>query len=219
MQASGYDFVGPRLDALQVPATGTAGVPVAFSASPFDMFLAGTSWTFGDGQGAGGSAVSHTYSAAGTYPVTVSAVDDAGNATSQTAAIVISPSPSPPPPPRDLYRIALSLAIGGTSLAKLLRTGKLGVDTTVNCAAEVALSGRAKLRVRAGGRSQTKLVPVFKPRTVQVTAAGEQTVQLTLSERGRKALRPLSKARIRIEGEASDPAGSALGIVARTLRG
>ncbi|HVY77733.1 MAG TPA: PKD domain-containing protein [Solirubrobacterales bacterium] len=213
-QAAGYDFVGPRLDALQIPATGTAGEPVSFSASPLDMFLAGTSWAFGDGQGAGGNAVSHTYSTAGTYQVTVSAADGAGNTTTRTASILISP-----PPPGERCRIALSLAVEGKSLAKLMRTGKLGVDTTVSCAAKVALSGRAKLRIHAGGRGRTKLVPVFKRKVARFAAAGERGVTLSLSKRGRKALRPLSRVRLSIAGKASDDAGNiATATTARALQ-
>lgn len=223
-QAAGYDFAGPRLDALQIPVTGIAGAPIAFSVSPFDMFLAGTSWTFGDGQGAGGSAVSHTYSTAGIYQVTVSAVDDAGNATTERATILIAPSigppPPPPPPPGSRCQIALSLGIQGKSLAKLLRTGRLGVDTAVNCAAEVALSGRAKLKIRARrGARKNRLFPVFAPKTVRFAAAAEGKVTLALSKRGRKALRSLSRVRLLIAGKARDDAGGmATMAVARTLR-
>jgi hypothetical protein len=209
-QAAGYDFVGPRLDALQIPATGTAGEPIAFSVSPFDMFLAGTSWTFGDGQGASGSVVSHTYSAAGTYPVTVSAVDGAGNATTRTAAIVITPS-------QNRRLTALSLRIEKKSLRSLRRSGTLAVVAAVDSAASATLNGR--VRLRAQGKARARLVPIFVPQTVRFAAAGEQRVRLTLSERGRKTLRPLTKARIRVEGEASDLADStATDSVARTLR-
>jgi hypothetical protein len=217
-QAAGYDFAGPRLDAVQIPATGTVGEPIAFSVSPFDMFLAGTSWTFGDGQGASGNAVSHTYSAAGTYPVTVSAVDDAGNTSTRTAAISIAPKPTVPRPPEPRRQIVLALRIERESLQKLRRTGILRVAASVNEAASVALSGRARLEVGAGGKLRTRLVPVFAPKTVRL-AAGAGKVTLALSKRGRNALQALSRVRILITGKARSDAGSTTAkTAARTLR-
>lgn len=100
LQGSGYDFAGPRLNGLQLPATGTVGEPVSFAVSPFDVFSLGTtSWTFGDGGQADGNAVSHVYPAPGIYPVTVNALDGSGNVSTQTAGITVSDLPKPPPPP------------------------------------------------------------------------------------------------------------------------
>ena len=78
-QVAGYDAGPPEMRGLSIPATGTVGVPVTFSASPFDVWpIASTSFNFGDGTGARGTSVSHTYSAPGVYPVTATAVDAAG---------------------------------------------------------------------------------------------------------------------------------------------
>jgi hypothetical protein len=218
VQATGYDFSAPRLDDLRIPTAGTVGEPVSFAVSPFDVFpLAGTSWTFGDGSQAGGNAVSHTYAAPGAYPVIVSAVDAGGNVSTQVGAIAVAPRPTKPPPPR--RQIALTLRIEKESLQKLMRTGTLRVATGVNEAASVALSGRAKFKVRrARGGTRTKLVPAFAPKTVRFAAAAEEKVTLALSERGRKALRSLSKVRILIAGEARSDGGTAKKKAAKTLR-
>ncbi len=99
LRGSGYDFSGPRLDDLRIPATGIAGQPVSFSVSPFDVFPLGiTSWSFGDGGQASGDAVSHTYAAPGKYPVTVSAVDGSGNASTRAATISIADLTAPAAP-------------------------------------------------------------------------------------------------------------------------
>jgi hypothetical protein len=98
VQATGYDFVAPRLSDLRIPATGTVGEPVTFGVSSFDVFPFATSWTFGDGGSGPGNAVSHVYTAPGAYPVTVSAVDGGGNTSTQIGAIAIAPPPPPPPP-------------------------------------------------------------------------------------------------------------------------
>jgi PKD domain len=218
VQASGYDFVGPRLSDLQIPAAGTVGEPVTFGVSSFDDFPFATSWTFGDGgSGAKGNTVSHVYTTPGVYPVTVSAVDAGGNTSTQLGAIAIAAATKPPPPRR---QIALTLRIEGESLRKLRRTGTLSVAASVTEAASVALSGQAKLKVRrARGGARAKLVPVFAPKTVRFAAATEGKATLALSKRGRKALRSLSQVRLLIAGEArNDGGGTATKTAARTLR-
>jgi PKD repeat protein len=93
IQAAGYDASPPEIRGLSVPATGTVGIPVTFSASPFDVWpLASTEFSFGDGLGAQGTTVSHAYSAPGTYSVTATAVDAAGTPVSASGTIAISPS-------------------------------------------------------------------------------------------------------------------------------
>jgi PKD repeat protein len=79
------------LDALptasfSAPSNGLAGQSVAFlgSAADSDGSITSTSWNFGDGSGASGTSVSHTYGAAGTYAVTFTATD----ATGQSASVV-----------------------------------------------------------------------------------------------------------------------------------
>jgi PKD domain-containing protein len=215
LQGAGYDFTGPRLDDLRIPATGAVGAPVSFAVSPFDLFALGaTNWAFGDGGQAGGSSVSHIYNAPGRYQVSVTAFDGSGNASTQTATITITGEPiGPPPPPNPRRQIALGLRIEGESLRKLLRSGTLSVAANVNEAANVALSGQARIKVGARGKTRTKLVSVFTPKTVRFAAAAEGRVTLTLSKRGRKALQSLSRVKLLIAGEARDNVG---GIAAAT---
>lgn len=217
VQASGYDFSRPRLTDLRIPSTGIVGEPVPFGVSPFDVFPFTTSWTFGDGgPGAKGDTVSHVYTRPGAYPVTVSAVDAGGNTSMEIGAIAIGAANPPPRRPQ----IALALRIEAESLRKLRRTGTLRVVASVNEAASVTLSGRAKLRVRrARDGTRPKLVPVFTPRTVRLAAATEGKVALSLSNRGRKAMHSLSQVRLLIAGEARGyDGGTASRTVARTFR-
>lgn len=195
-EAAGYDFVAPRLDGLRIPANGTAGVPVSFAVSPFDVFpLAATNWTFGDGgPGANGNVVSHAFVAPGAYPVTVTAIDGGGNTSSQARTITIAPRPEP-------RRITLSLRIKRKSLRGLLQSGKLSVVAAVGDPASVTLKGRARLRVGQG--KARKLVSIFETKTVRFGAAGERELQLTLTERGRNKLQSLAKVSIVIAGEAN----------------
>jgi len=211
VQATGYDFAPPLLSDLRVPATGTVGEPVKFEVSAFDVFPFMTSWAFGDGDSGAGNTVSHVYAAPGAYPVTVTAVDGGGNTTTRIGAIGIVAKPPAPP-------LALALRIESESLRKLRRTGTLSVTAGVNKAASVALKGRAKLRIHRGrGRARTKLVQVFIPKTVRLDEAGERPV--TLTKRGRNALKSLSQVRILVAGKARDDAGGTAGqTAALTLR-
>jgi hypothetical protein len=93
LQAAGYDAAGPRLGGLSIPSTATAGLPVAFSVSPLDVWstLGATRWSFGDGASATATSTTHTYAAPGSYTLTVTSEDVLGNATSSSQTIFLSP--------------------------------------------------------------------------------------------------------------------------------
>jgi PKD domain-containing protein len=97
VRAVGYDAAAPQLRALNVPAAGVVGSPVSFSLSPLDVWspLADTSWVFGDGTAATGTAPTHTYAAPGTFTVAVSAADTLANRATATRSISIAPAPPP----------------------------------------------------------------------------------------------------------------------------
>ena len=91
-EAAGFDAAGPLLDSLSIPTSGTVGQPLSFSVSPFDIWsaLGATSWSFGDGASLTGASVTHTYSAPGSYRVTVTGADALANTTSATALVTVS---------------------------------------------------------------------------------------------------------------------------------
>jgi hypothetical protein len=92
IQAAVYDATAPRLDAVSIPASGVAGVPVSFSVSPFDAWSSVSSaWAFGDGATASGPATEHTYLAPGSYRVGVTVSDAAGTAVADAREITIAP--------------------------------------------------------------------------------------------------------------------------------
>jgi hypothetical protein len=102
IRSAAYDAVGPALGSLEVPATGTAGRPLSFSVAPVDAIspVVATTWSFGDGGSAATAAATHTYSSPGTYSVTVTAVDAAGNTSSAGGQVTVAAAESPPPPAR-----------------------------------------------------------------------------------------------------------------------
>jgi PKD repeat protein len=87
---------------VSVSASATTGQAVSATAAATDRFSAvgAPRWDFGDGAGADGASVSHTYNNPGTYTVKVTATDAVGNAVSATRSIVVSAAPvaSVPPP-------------------------------------------------------------------------------------------------------------------------
>jgi hypothetical protein len=94
-----YDGAGPLLGTPTSPATAVQSTAAAFSVpQPLDAFsaVASVKWSFGDGSAdATGTQVSHAYSAAGTFKVTVTATDAVGNASSATRDIVVTAAPPP----------------------------------------------------------------------------------------------------------------------------
>ena len=103
LRVSAFDAGGPNLTSASIPATATAGAAVTMSAGFADLWsgLAGpASWSFGDGAGATGSVVSHSYAAPGTYTVAVTAADRLGNPTTVTYRISVTAAAGPAAPPR-----------------------------------------------------------------------------------------------------------------------
>lgn len=72
--------------------------------------LEGTIWNFGDGNSASGANVSHVYSTAGTYKLTLSSVDMLGNTSGPSITITIFPPQTKPTPTSapELTRVSLT---------------------------------------------------------------------------------------------------------------
>jgi PKD domain-containing protein len=94
------DAGGPRFSAVSIPAGGTVGQSLPFSAAAGDdnwSSVAGISWLFGDGTGADGASVSHAYGAAGTFTATARVADTVGNVTEQSGPVSVTQTPPPDP--------------------------------------------------------------------------------------------------------------------------
>jgi hypothetical protein len=85
----------PQLAAVDVPAATVTGTQATFSAQASDtMGVRGVHWDFGDGSSADGASVSHAYTSAGVFTVTVIATDRAGNTGSLSRAITVIGPPA-----------------------------------------------------------------------------------------------------------------------------
>ena len=94
---SGLDGAGPRLAGLSAPGSGSVGQPLSFSVSPADTWssVSSTTWNFGDGTSAGGNAVSHAYGAPGSYTVSVTSTDSAGNSSTDSRVVNVTGAGAP----------------------------------------------------------------------------------------------------------------------------
>ncbi len=105
LRAAAYDSGPPILLSTNVPATATVGQPVSFSASFFDLWAglgAGQpTWSFGDGSApASGATATHTFTAPGTYTISLGAADALGNtAGTSTYTITVKPAAADTQPP------------------------------------------------------------------------------------------------------------------------
>jgi hypothetical protein len=121
----------PLLGSLSIPITGAVGQQLTFSVAPFDAFsaLIGTTWSFGDGSSSAGTSVTHVYSKAGSYPVSVSSADAFGSLSTAggTVNIVIPLGSRPPLPPAisgaKLTHKRFRVAKGATAIAARVPKG------------------------------------------------------------------------------------------------
>ena len=157
VEAAGYDADAPVFRSLSIPASGMVGVPLTFSVSPFDVWpIASTSFGFGDGVSAKGSTVSHTYSARGTYQVTVTSTDAAGTPVTAERPITILPSDefAIGRLSRNRKRGTATFLVTVPGPGKLVLFGK-GVERATKRSKR---AGRLKLPIRARGKSLKRLL-------------------------------------------------------------
>jgi PKD repeat protein len=138
------------------PSSGTAGSAVSFSGGATDPYAGlGFTWSFGDGATGTGFSPSHTYSAPGTYTVTMTPKDALTGSTAApvqrniTVAAAVVPPPPPPPP-------AVPPPTGSTGSA----TGSTTTTTTTGTAAVVPNSSFSALKA------------VFNAKTGAITFTG-----------------------------------------------
>lgn len=100
VHTAAYDISGPVLGSLTIPAEVMTGQSSSFSVAAVDAWstIGATTWDFGDGTTAEGAEVTHAYSRPGTYEVTVTVEDAAGNSSSASGTVVDRAKPPAPPP-------------------------------------------------------------------------------------------------------------------------
>ena len=93
----------------------TAAFDSTASADP-DGSIAFRSWAFGNGQSSTAVSPSHTYTAAGTYQVTLTVTDNQGATSSSTQPVTVAAAPvnSPPVAAFNVEQVGLVISVNGT---------------------------------------------------------------------------------------------------------
>ncbi|KVU38846.1 hypothetical protein WK68_14780 [Burkholderia ubonensis] len=122
---SGGEQPTPELPTAQIlsidPSEPVTTVPVSF-------YGAGTGtgiryvWQFGDGVSASGRQVKHAYQSAGSFEITLTVIDQHGNAATSTSTIAVSPQASPPSPPTITLLSRIPANPGNPLLLKAIST-------------------------------------------------------------------------------------------------
>ncbi|HUO71904.1 MAG TPA: PKD domain-containing protein [Solirubrobacteraceae bacterium] len=179
ISAAFYDNTPPHVGPITGPTTGKTGTSVSFSIpQPTDGFsaVASISWSFGDGGAAASAAnVSHTFSSPGTFTVTVTATDAAGNAASTNAQITVSKTVTPPPATK--------------CRVPKLKGKTLSQATTLLRKANCRLGKVTKPKPRKHHRLRPLIVSRSNPGAGSVRAAGTK-VALTLVEKPKPKPKP-----------------------------
>ncbi|HEX6025569.1 MAG TPA: PKD domain-containing protein, partial [Solirubrobacter sp.] len=198
----------PTVVAAADPKTGTAPLTVEFSSHAIDPdgddLL--VTWAFGDGGQAAGREATHTYTAAGTYTATVTAMDPSGATGSATVQVVVSAPPTQQQQQAPVLNT--NAAAGGDAQPAPAQEAWFGVSkpasTTVSSFAKrglavrvtctEAMSGTAKVTVSNSTRKALGL----KSRTlatgkVKCDGAGSERVRLKVSKTVRRALADVNR--------------------------
>jgi hypothetical protein len=177
-----------------LPSGGEVGEPVTFSAGATDVWsgVANVTWSFGDGTSATGDAVTHAFTTPGTFPVSVTAADGAGNVStrSTTVAIVDTTRPTfnrrPSVIPRRLRR-------GGTATVLFGVPEPVTVQVRILARRRGVWSGRrcvaaSRHRSRRARRCRRTVVVVTRSTRLDIEGLGNLSIQTRRLRPGRYAV-------------------------------
>lgn len=215
-----YDGTPPAVDA-RIPASVLVGEDARFSATATDPAgVGGFAWEFGDGSGASGASVGHVYARAGSYPITLTVADRAGNTTvvrrTLTVTAPVAPPQPPPPGPPGPPPPGPPAPAKATAALKLGTVARKGATVTVKgtigpkASGRVTISWSAKVgRKTVVKRATAKIargrfsVTLRLPRAL-ARARGKATVKVvyggdadTLAARAQRAVKAPKRAAVR----------------------
>ena len=207
IESASLDTTGPTVGSLGIPAGGIVGQAVSFFATASDLWssVASYSWTFGDGASAEGPAPSHAYVAPGSYPVSVTVTDSAGNTTTRSATTTVTAAGAPPlqPPTKHAPEITV-FKVKDTRIQAIARAA---ADAPEKTKLKVRLTAAARLRLVLTSKHRHLVDGKLKYVKVTLTRrlpAGRSNVTL----KGRLATIKLLPDTYRIVGTATNTIGS-----------
>jgi PKD repeat protein len=223
----------------------TAGFATAFDASASGDSvgtITGYSWDFGDpgsaGDAATGRASSHTYTSAGTYTVSLTVTNDAGQTTTHSASVTVNPVPpltqsSPPPAPiptpmptptptpaptRTPAPAPLSASLGAAKKQKLTSVLPHGLGVNLAVSQGTTASFQVTLPVResnlAGRNAKTSAIVLLRSRP-QALRAGTHAITLKLPRNTARQLGGTGPLVVTVRVTLTNPAG---GTITRSVK-
>lgn len=200
LRTAGFDAAPPRITDAGIPTHGFAGQGLPFIVDAEDVWgPLTTTWDFGDGTRERATALGHEFAAPGTYAVTATVQDAAGNSAPASEQVKIDPQPQPARPTtpatgRDMRAPRLSrLAVRGRTLSLTADEG-----------------GRLTLKLTRRGHRARSLARTIRAgrRTVTLPrlAAGTWTATLTLTDAGGNRSRP-ARLTVRVKPPRTRPRG------------
>ncbi|MDQ2700573.1 MAG: PKD domain-containing protein [Actinomycetota bacterium] len=149
IQVAMYDEQAPDAT-ITGPASAVAGQPVSFSVKGDSWSPATISWAMGDDSTGTGPSVSHSYEVPGTYEISASVTDAAGNSATAIRSLKVSPAPDPGPDPDPTPAPVASLSKVTVKGPAKLKRGKKAVFRV-----KITNGGKASanvIKVSASGR-------------------------------------------------------------------
>lgn len=145
------DTAGPVQSAVNIPSTAKVGVAASFSLTAKDVLseTGATTWSFGDGGTATGTAASHTYAKVGTYTVKSTSVDQYGNESVTTREITVTGGAPVCSGTRKGTKITVKCELSSTP------TGRIKINGKVQRIKKDGSWGKIRDRARTYTRSST----------------------------------------------------------------
>ena len=152
--ASGTDHALPRILALAKPKKVGIGVIAPYSVRATDAWspITDVTWRYGDGTTERGISVRHAYSRAGSFHVTVTVQDAAGNSALRTFVVVVAPIARP----TSATAVSVSATAGGLRVLVACLPSNPSVTGTVT--AVIPGAKPVRFRCSVAGRG-TAVVP------------------------------------------------------------
>lgn len=186
VQASCIDGAAPAISGVVFPAEATLGVAFPYEATLADRWSTPSGlWTFGDGTD-GPASGTKSYAIAGTFTATFTAVDGAGNESSESRMITVDDATPPGVTPQP---VPPSVTVTQTALENGLPLGfEVSEGVTVTSTATIPWKVAVRLRLAKKKKQHPETVEIGSG-SASIATSGVVTVTIEFTDAAKKKLR------------------------------